>query len=138
MKDVSQIFDENLLLMCETLGKYNFSGCKTISTDLLRISALADYKDGVLIGEVLEAVFGEIGNTFELYEIREKDRDTLAEEITGQINLLTTSNKANEKNIYEILRNIRYTTTKFQIMCFQTRKMKRSTERGLGRGFDRW
>lgn len=127
LKDIYQIFDkqfENILAM---IDQYRFQNCANISVDLIRISTLSDYKDGILISEVLESVFGQIHPLFQEYEISKDEKDSIIVKLCDQISLLSKSyRKDNKEQTYEILKELRSMTTFLQFKCWNIFKRKHS------------
>jgi len=132
MKGVKEVFDEKLKLINEMIEKDHLRGGYITSTDLTRYSTMSDFDDGILISELLENVFSEIGPLFEMYQIEEENKKRLLEEIKEQISKLKQYiQKPDEKQLYLALRQLRSTATKFQMITWEQAKRKpKPEERG--------
>lgn len=129
MKEVFQIFDEYLPILCESLEKLNFQSCATISTDLIKLSEMVDYTDGVFIGEVLEAVFNQVSVEMARFEISPEEKETLKIQLVGDIQSIYGCYKEEDKNnLYNALRTLRSNATKFQ---FHSRRQCRQSAQPL-------
>ena len=133
MKDLFKIFDEHIETINKLVEEPNFLGCETIATDLITISVMSDFGDGILIGEVLEAVFSQISPLFVRFEISEKEQNAIKNKVKEQITLIGKSyNKEDKRNLYEALKNLRSLVTEFQFKCWKTIKRKKEAEGILG------
>ena len=72
MKDIYQIFDDGLLRLSH-VNEVGTEGCFRLARDLTRVATYSDFKQGVLIAEVLEGIFNQIGPLFERYNIPEDE-----------------------------------------------------------------
>lgn len=125
MKDMYQIFDESFANLDNLIEKSSYTNCYNIAKDLTRISTLADYKDGILITEVLEKIFNEIEPLLLEYKIPEKDSNALKEELKKYVGLLSQSYKdENKTKVYEILKELRSVATQFQFQCWNILERK--------------
>ncbi len=123
MKDLFQIFDESIETMQKLIAEDNYAGSSSISTDLITISVMSDFQDGILIGEVLEGIFDQIGQLFFTYRLSVEVQKAVREQICEQLALVGKSYKNGDKEkLYEALRNIRTEATQFQFKCFKTIK----------------
>ena len=138
MKEVLQMFDESFATMAASLKDEKYSNCMRLSTDMITLSVLSDYKDGIMIGEVLEAVFDQIGlHTLEDFEVTTEERISIKDRLAEYIMLLSQSYRnGNSNEIYDALREIRSAATSFQYKCLWTAKLKESESRPymIGRG----
>jgi len=129
MKDIYQIFDENFKVLIEMTEKMNLVNCMNTALDLTRVSALADFKDGLFVSETLENVFSQVGPLLDQYNIPEEDRKQIKEKMYQSMILLSQNYKADDKvKLYEILRDLRSHATCFQFKCWNYWERKRSKD----------
>ena len=111
----SKLFDEYLPIICESIEKQNFQSCATISTDLIKLSEMVDYHDGVIIGEVLETVFNQVFTEMTRFEISPEERENLKRLFIGDIQSIYKCYKEEDKNdLFNALKNMRFNATRFQ------------------------
>ena len=123
MKDLFQIFDESFETIQKLIEDDNYAGSSSISTDLITVSVMSDFQDGILIGEVLEGVFDQIDQLFYTYALKAEVQNAIRKQTYEQVALIGKSYKNGEKEkLYEALRNIRAIATQFQFKCFKTIK----------------
>ena len=129
MKDILAIFDDSLKEILKALGQENYVGCSTMSTDLITISVLSVYSDGIFMGEIFEGVFDQVGPLLDAYELSDSDRNSLKDGLREQINIIAKSYKIADKGaFYAALRDMRTLATEFQLKCFRTMKSKENLE----------
>jgi hypothetical protein len=127
MKDIFDVFDEKFELMQRLVNAGNYDGCLSISTNLITISVMSDYADGVFVGEILESSFGQILPEFRAFEVGEDERKAMGEKIGHQIGLIAKSyRKEDKRELYEALKNLRTAVTEFQFKCRSMMKPKLS------------
>ena len=125
MKDIYQIFDENLEMLARFVGKTDFKNCFNIVADLNRISTFSDFRGGVLIAEILEGIFSQVGSLLKQYDIPDTDRKQMEDKIGQNIILLSSTYKNDDKEkLYDILEDLRFTVTAFQFKCWNNWKRK--------------
>jgi hypothetical protein len=128
MKEANQVFKGKLQMIVELIDKENLPGCYITSRNLTMFSTILEYDDGILISELFEGVFSQIGPLFETYEIDEKERKQLMSEIKTQvIQIIKYYNDADKKQLYLALQQLRAIATKFQINRWETGKRKPRT-----------
>ena len=121
------IFDENFDTICGLIEDKNYSGSSNIATDLITISVMSNFRDGLFIGEVFEGVFDQIGVTLENFKVPEEDQKALREKVREYVTLVSRTYKNKDKGaVYEALLNLRVTATEFQFKCYKTMKPKES------------
>jgi len=134
MKDILKIFDESFETIGKLLEESNYSGCSNIATDLITISGMSEFGDGVFIGEVLEGVFDQINTTVGNFTTSEEDIEALRGQMKEQVALVEKTYKNKDKRqLYEALRDLRVVATGFQYKCFWTMKPKKPVRYLLGR-----
>jgi hypothetical protein len=79
MKEIQELFYEKILLIRKLSMDFNFKACSNISTDLITVSTMFEYQDGVFIGEVLEAVFDQLLDLDRRFDLEESDQKVLKE-----------------------------------------------------------
>ena len=125
MKDVYQIFDENLNTMKQFVEEYKFANCTKIASELIRIASFSDFKDGIMISEMLEAIFSQLTPLFLNYNISDVEIKSIRIELIKQIDLLSKSYKNTDlSKIYQILRDARVLVTQFQFKCWDLMEEK--------------
>ena len=123
MKEVFDVFDEGFEEITRMVGQGNYKGPFVYSSNLTLFSTLLDYEDGILISEILEGVFSQVGPFAE--ELDAKEIGCIDEQLAAQMKIITDSYRAEDKNIlYQALRDLRSIATKFQITCMRSRPMK--------------
>ena len=123
MKDLRQTIDENFDSIRKLLDQGNYSGCSVMSTDLITYSVMSDHSEGIFIGEVFESVFDQIGPLVQMYDIKDEQRNTIHRQLSEQIASLAKSYNAGDKaGMYEALKGMRSTATRFQFDCWRTMK----------------
>lgn len=115
MKDAHVVFEECLQDMIKLVGEPNLRGCFIIATDLTRSSALSDFKRGVFIAEILENVFVQVGSTFDKYVVSKDDEKEIIDNMTQNLSALLSDYKGDKVKLYDILEDLRFTATMFQI-----------------------
>jgi hypothetical protein len=114
MKDVFDAYKDSFEEITQMVEQGNYKGSFVASTYLTLVSITLDYTDGILISEVLEGVFSQVGPAAE--ESEPERVKILNEQLTAQMRLLTDSYRAEDKNaLYQALRDLRSIATKFQI-----------------------
>src|SRR3990170_8199374 len=98
MKDIFQIFDENFVVMQKLANEQNFQACLPLSNNLITTSLMVDYKDGVFIGEVFEAIYSEVDNLFRRFEIVEEEQNRLKSNFNEYIPAIASLYKKSDKN----------------------------------------
>lgn len=118
MKDVYQIFDDGLQTLTR-LDEIGFENCFRVAVDLTQISVYSDFKRGVLVAEVLEGVFRQVGPLFEVYDIPEDNKKEIKDKIVQAIRSLSSVYKSdNGAAVYESLADVRFAATRFQFECY--------------------
>jgi len=129
LKNLFQIFEENLEIMQKLIGENNYDGCSSVSTDLITVSVMSDFPDGVLIGEVFEGVFDQVAPLFQAFDLNDEVQSMLKKQIGDQVALVGKSIKdENKATLYDALRNIRNIATQLQFKCYKTMKQKPESE----------
>lgn len=125
MKEVPEIFKENLLSISNLLDSGNLRACYIGSANLTMFSVMSDYDDGVIITEVLQGVFSEIGPLFDDYQIEEKDSEQLMDEMKNYMkDIIKNYDERNKNDLYSALKKLRHAATKFQMQCWKVMKKK--------------
>lgn len=129
MKDVYRIFDDGFQKMTG-LDEIGFENCFRIASDLTKIAVYSDFKRGVLVAEVLEDVFGQVGPLFETYDIPEDKKKSIKDEIIQEIYSLASVYKGGSGGaVYDALADIRFGATRFQFECYTSWKRFPKTSR---------
>ena len=118
MKDVYQILDEGFQSLSR-LDEISFNNCLHMAIDLTRVATYSDFKQGVLIAEVLEGVFSQVGSLFEQYDVPKEDGKQIKDTIRQNIASLSSVYKNNdEAQLFKILADLRFAATSFQFHCY--------------------
>lgn len=131
MKGLYEIFEEKTKKIVDMISAGNLRGCLGVSRNITMYSAISDFDDGILISEIFENIFSEIGPLFEMHEIDEKDKQRFLDELKSQIVKIPAnlnSKHKDEKELYLILREMRSLTTKLQVMTWEKAKRKPKNE----------
>lgn len=121
MKNTNEIFDENLRIIVEMLEKSNYHGCTRIARKLITVSTMSNFKDGVFISEVLEGIFDQLDDVVRRYKVDENELKKIIKVLIEQSNALVEALKNDSKEkLYEVLKEMRYSMTEFQIKSFNT------------------
>ena len=132
MKDILEIFDQHFERINMLLEERNFLGCKRIATDLITISVMSDFGDGIFVGEVFEGVFDQISPLFKHFEVSEEEKNDMKNHVKEQVALIAKSfSKKDKRDLYETLKNLRSLVTKFQFKCWHMIKPKPAAERAV-------
>ena len=124
MKDIYQVFDENLGILAKFINESSFRNCFRIAVDLNRISIYSDFRRGVLIAKVLEGIFSQVG-PLKQYAIPDADKKQIKDTFGQNIVLLSTYKNDDKEKMYEILEGLRFTATAFQFKCGNNWKQKK-------------
>lgn len=84
---------------------------------MTRIATYADFKQGVLVSEVLEGVFGQVGPLFDMFDVPDNEKKRITKKIGQNIAALSPVYVNDAAETYKILTELRFTATKFQFHC---------------------
>lgn len=130
MKNLPEIFDEKLALMQKLSSELNFRACLSNTTDLILVSIMFDYKDGVFIGEVLESIFEQTWRLSRDFILTDDDQNMVKEKYNEYLEQIAKTYKNTDKNeLYNALLNLRFEITKLQFKCLQTYRRKERQEK---------
>jgi hypothetical protein len=136
MKSIFDVFNEGFEEIARMAGQGNHKGSFVYSSNLTLFSTLLDYEDGILISELLEGVFSQVGPFAE--ELNPEEIGSINEQLAAQMKIIAGSYRAEDKNaLYQALRDLRSIATKFQIRCMRSRpiKVQRQTRLNIGDKF---
>ncbi|MCL2258169.1 MAG: hypothetical protein FWC14_08310 [Candidatus Bathyarchaeota archaeon] len=118
MKQLSEILNNLFSSLLNTIENMQFFGCANIATELTHVSKLADFKDGVFIGEVFESTFIQIGELQRDFTVVNNEfilfKETTKADIQSIMKVYSDAEK-NKTVIYDALKNIRYNATVLQL-----------------------
>ncbi|HIJ07251.1 hypothetical protein [Methanocalculus sp.] len=121
MKDYQAVIEEDFFTIREMVKVYNLRAAFNIVLDLTRICTLFDDDDGIIIMEVLEGVFSQVGSVFDNYDVPENLKTEFASNVVEELDKLIENYKSkNQIEIYKNLRHIRTISTKLQIVQIRT------------------
>jgi hypothetical protein len=130
MNDIFQIFEKPFQDLEDSIKNMNFYRSSNISSDLISLSVLSDYPDGILIGTVLEEIFSRMEDLFEQYEISEKDANIITKEYSEHMGTLSKSYREDDKNkVYEVLRDLSTITMETEFKYTRFKKGKDEVKR---------
>ncbi len=116
MKDVIAVFDENLKIIADIVAPNNYRNCLLASANLTQFCNMSEYDDGVLISEILESVFSQVGPLFDDYLISDKEKEGISNDIKSSLKVIINNYGKSDKNdLYTALKNFRFTATKIQM-----------------------
>lgn len=134
MKDVYGVFDDGFNRLA-SLREVGFKGCFHLAVDLTRVAAYSDFKQGLLVAEVLEGIFSQIGPLFDRYDIPEDEGKKIIDIIIQDLSSLSSVYRSDSSAAYEILADLRLAATKFQFKCYTTWKtlprQRRANDEGV-------
>lgn len=136
MKSIFDVFNEGFEEITRMVEQGNYKGSFVYSSNLTLFSTLLDYEDGILISELLEGVFSQVGPFAE--ELNPEEIRSINEQLAAQMKIIAGSYRAEDKTIlYQALRDLRSIATKFQIKCMRSRpiKVQRQTRLNIGDKF---
>ena len=120
MKDGKTVFTDRIKNIQKNLENANYSVCYRISNDLVRFVGNLELKDEVFISEVLESVFSNLEDMSSRYEIPKDVKNKMNLDILEKMKLLADIyNTKNPSQVYESLKQLRYTTTQYQFNVWQ-------------------
>ena len=129
MKDIFQIFDENFKAISKVLGQGNYQGCSNILTSLTTVAVLANYGDGILIGELFEGALQQVGPVFQRFEFSKEEQDTIKEKLVRTVGAVAKSYQKEDKNeLYNALKDFRSVETELQFRAVSLIKSKPEME----------
>jgi len=113
MKEVEEVFKENMELISSNLHIKNVNGCYRKCIDLSTFCAMADCENELFVSEMLESIFLHIGMVQEEYELNEKDVSELMDEIKTGLKTVSESYKNDTNKLYSALKRMHFLSTKF-------------------------
>jgi hypothetical protein len=133
MREIFNVYNEGFEEIARMVGQGNYKGAFVASANLTLFSTLLDYDDGILVSEVLEGVFSQVGPLAEDLETEEV-RPT-NEQLAAKMQVVTDTYRAEDKNaLYQALRDIRSIATKFQITRVKSAPTKMQRQAKLRAG----
>jgi hypothetical protein len=127
MKDLNQISEEYFSSLFDSLDKSNFMSCASISSDFIKFSEIIDFNDGVFIGEIFESVFMQITTEISKYQVTDEEINELKVGLNKSITIVSSIYNESDKNeLYNILKEMRLITTKFQFKLRRQCKVRQA------------
>jgi len=100
----------------EMAVKQRFANAFGISSELTKFSILVDNEDTILIGEILEGIFSQIGPIFDNYKLNDEEINLFVSGLIADLNsLIVNYQDKNYNKLYLDLKNLRSKSTKLQI-----------------------
>lgn len=123
MNKLEDSFSSGMNLIVDQIRSDNYRGAETISHNLINVASHLDYPDGVLVGEVMEAMFGQIADVLGSYKIEDERKNNLTNTMLEGLQQITQALKHNDEvTIYRALRKMRHEATEMQFHCWETCK----------------
>lgn len=133
MDAVGEVFGQRLDDIVALARDSKFRACFLSSADLTRFASISGFKHGVLVMEVLENVFLEVGQTLSRHQVLQQDRADVTASISKNLSLLSSAYKDEDKSAaYRVLEDLRFDATKFQIKCVNTTEPVGDRSAGMG------
>ena len=133
MDAIGEVFGQRLDDIVALARDSKFKACFLSSADLTRFASMSGFKHGVLITEVLENVFLEVGQTLSRHQVLQQDRADVTASIYSNMSLLSSVYKDEDKSAaYRVLEDLRFEATKFQIRCVNTTEPVGDMPTGIG------
>lgn len=130
MIDFIEKFKNGIKSIEDALLKGNYRACKSYSSDMLRASDIADFPEGVFIGEFLESLFTNLDGLENRYEldpsVKEEMNEGIIPTLTSLQELIPAQDLDSKSKIYEQLIVSRYLVTKFQLKYWRESSPKES------------
>lgn len=115
MKDTLSIVNTALDAILRLLEDDNFTGSAKIATNFITYSVLADYPDGVFVGETLEGVFSQIAPMIETATIDDEERTAIRNVLSELIVKIKKHSDFSDKvSLYNHLCDLRTFVTRKQ------------------------
>ncbi len=116
LKEMIKLFDENIDEIQKYIQKGNYYACANISFDLLLVSLLADFKEGIFVWNLVKNTFLQIDLLLEQYEIDEEERNVIKNNCNNNIKKLQKfyyqDNDDGDEDIFNILVEFTVISTK--------------------------
>ncbi len=120
MKDPQIAFKERLENIWNLIKDEQYMSCYNIAKNLTNFSWTVELKDEVFIGEILEALFKEMGDLIEEYKIPKEIREELKTKLSSSMaKLVEKYPRKNPTELYDCLKELRYTATYYQLNAWQ-------------------
>ena len=134
MKDTLSIVNTTLDSILRLLEDDNYTGSARVSTDFITYSVLADYPDGVFVGETLESIFSQIAPITETSNIDEEEKSKIRNVILELIMKIKKHADFSDKvSLYGYLRDLRTFVTKKQFELTASKKTRPETYASISR-----
>ena len=136
MKDPAIAYKERLENILNLINEEQYESCFNVSKNLTNFSWTMELKDEVFISEVLEGAYNQMGNLLSEYKIPPEKREEIKNELSNGIKkLISAYSKKNPSELYDCLRELRYSATFHQLHAWQKYPEKTHTRyiRGINR-----
>lgn len=125
MKDISKVIEESISQIVNLLQEFNFHGGNRVSRDLVTVSRLLDYTDGVFVAVVLATALRDLDDLVGSYEVDPMKLSQTRDELQKRIAALSGYlNDKKTENIYAQLSRITNAVTDLRISTLYTSKRK--------------
>lgn len=120
MKDPAIAYTERLENIYNLINEEQYRSCFKVSKNLTNFSWTMELKDEVFISEVLESIFNQMGDVLSEYKIPPEKKEKLKNELSnGMKKLISAYSKKNPSELYDCLRELRYSATFHQLHAWQ-------------------
>ena len=116
MNDACEIFDAGFQRL-ENLREVGFKGCFHLVVDITRIATYLNFKQGLLVAEVLEGVFNQ-GPPFDRCDIPEDEGEKIKDVIIQNLSSLSLVYRHDSSAVCEVLVDLKLVATKSQFKCY--------------------
>ena len=131
MKDAQIVFKERLENISNLTKEEQYLNCFQVAKDLTNFGWTMELEDEVLISEVLESMFKQMGLLLEKYQIPNEIRDEIKIKLSLSLKkLIEEYMEKDPAKLYACLKELRYVATYYQLNACQT-----YPELGSGRYF---
>lgn len=127
MKDPQIAYKERLENILNLSKDGQYSSCFNISHNLTNFAWTVELQDEVFISEVLEAIFTEMDNMINNYDIPETTAQELQKNLSVKMeNLIKAYPNKDPRQLYICLKELRYVATFNQLHAWQKYPKKKS------------
>jgi len=125
MKQLSEIFAELFDAIIDAVDENNFFACANVSLDFIAVAEMANFKDGVFIGEVFEGLFNQMKILSKDFDLDDEELMQFRELAKQRVQIIANSYQKSDKNeVYEALKEIRNDVTVLQMKTFRFHESK--------------
>ena len=129
MKDPAIAYKERLENILNLINEEKYKNCYNVSKNLTNFGWTIELKDEVFISEILEGIYDQVGDLLSDYKIPPEKRDELKNELSsGMKKLISAYSEKDPTELYDCLRELRYSATFHQLHGWQKYPEKTHTK----------